>query len=73
MARIQSFDDSFFFAGKRTTGGPRRRVEVPQYTQVGNAVPPLLAKAVALKVIEAINNNTQNANNNTFETRLVNQ
>ena len=47
MARFQSFDDSFEFLGKRTTGGLLRRVEVPQYTQVGNAVPPLLARAVA--------------------------
>lgn len=47
MARCQSFDDSFEFLGKRTTGGLKRRVEVPQYTQVGNAVPPLLAKAIA--------------------------
>lgn len=50
MARCQSFDDSFEFLGKRTTGGLRRRVEIPQYTQVGNAVPPLLAKAVADEV-----------------------
>ena len=50
MARCQSFDDSFKFLGKRTTGGLRRRVEVPQQTQVGNAVPPLLAKAVALEI-----------------------
>jgi len=50
MARCQSFDDSFEFLGKRTTGGLLRRVEVPQYTQVGNAVPPLLARAVALEV-----------------------
>ena len=50
MARCQSFDDSFEFLGKQTTGGLRRRVEVPQYTQVGNAVPPLLAKAVALEI-----------------------
>ncbi|SMG55298.1 DNA cytosine methyltransferase [Paenibacillus aquistagni] len=54
MARIQSFDDSFIFLGKRTTGGPRRKVEVPQYTQVGNAVPPLLAKAIALEIMKAI-------------------
>ncbi len=47
MARCQSFDDSFEFLGKRTTGGLKRRTEVPQCTQVGNAVPPLLAKAVA--------------------------
>lgn len=50
MARCQSFDDSFEFLGKRTTGGLLRRVEVPQYTQVGNAVPPLLARAVALEI-----------------------
>ncbi len=50
MARCQSFDDSFEFLGKRTTGGLLRRVEVPQYTQVGNAVPPLLAKAVVLEI-----------------------
>lgn len=50
MARCQSFDDSFEFLGKRTTGGLLRRKEVPQYTQVGNAVPPLLAKAIALEI-----------------------
>lgn len=50
MARCQSFDDSFEFLGKRTTGGLLRRVEIPQYTQVGNAVPPLLAKAIALEI-----------------------
>lgn len=38
MARCQSFDDSFEFLGKRTTGGLRRRVEVPQYTQVGKGI-----------------------------------
>lgn len=54
MARLQSFDDSFVFYGPRTTGGERRRVEVPQYTQVGNAVPPLLARAVAAKIMEAL-------------------
>lgn len=50
MARCQSFDDSFEFLGKRTTGGLLRRVEVPQCTQVGNAVPPLLAKAIACEI-----------------------
>lgn len=54
MARIQSFDDSFEFLGKRTTGGDKRSQETPQFTQVGNAVPPLLARAVALKVRKAI-------------------
>lgn len=54
MARLQSFDDSFIFLGKSTTGGPRRRLEVPQYTQVGNAVPPLLAKAIAKSIIDIL-------------------
>lgn len=56
MARLQSFDDSFVFLGKRTTGGSRRKVEVPQYTQVGNAVPPLLARAIALEIRRALEN-----------------
>jgi len=42
MARIQSFPDNFVFRSKVTTGGKMRSFEVPQYTQVGNAVPPLL-------------------------------
>jgi DNA (cytosine-5)-methyltransferase 1 len=42
MARIQSFPDNFVFRSKITTGGQMRKFEVPQYTQVGNAVPPLL-------------------------------
>ena len=54
MARCQSFDDSFEFMGKRTTVGLRRRVEVPQYTQVGNAVPPLLAKAIAEEIMKVL-------------------
>ena len=54
MARLQSFDDSFVFQGKRTTGGDRRKVETPQYTQVGNAVPPLMAHAIALEILKNI-------------------
>ncbi len=46
MARIQSFPDSFTFKSKITTGGQMRKFEVPQYTQVGNAVPPLLGFAL---------------------------
>jgi len=46
MARFQSFPDAFVFRSKETTGGLRRRIDVPQYTQVGNAVPPKLANAV---------------------------
>lgn len=45
-ARLQSFPDWFAFKGKFTTGGERRTKECPRYTQVGNAVPPLLARAI---------------------------
>jgi DNA (cytosine-5)-methyltransferase 1 len=54
MARLQSFDDSFVFQGKRSTGGNNRKTEVPQYTLVGNAVPPLLARAVANEILKYI-------------------
>tara|TARA_R110002051_G_scaffold34065_1_gene75907 strand:- start:5784 stop:7004 length:1221 start_codon:yes stop_codon:yes gene_type:complete len=45
-ARLQSFPDWFEFHGKYTTGGQRRKEECPRYTQVGNAVPPLMAEAI---------------------------
>jgi DNA (cytosine-5)-methyltransferase 1 len=54
MARFQSFPDNFEFRAKETTGSLRRRVEVPQYTQVGNAVPPKMAKAVGLSMKAAL-------------------
>lgn len=54
MARIQSFPDEFVFRSKVTTGGPRRRIEVPQYTQVGNAVPPILGRVMGQLVNEII-------------------
>lgn len=55
MARIQSFPDWFAFLGPYTTGGKRRKVTCPRYTQVGNAVPPLLAEAVGFTLIEVAN------------------
>lgn len=48
MARLQSFPDRFQFKGKYTTGAKERVKECPRYTQVGNAVPPLLAEALGL-------------------------
>lgn len=54
MARLQSFDDSFVFQGKRQTGGDKRKSEIPQYTLVGNAVPPLMARAIANIILNNI-------------------
>jgi DNA (cytosine-5)-methyltransferase 1 len=45
-ARLQSFPDWFVFRGKYTTGAQERREEVPRYTQVGNAVSPLMAEGI---------------------------
>jgi DNA (cytosine-5)-methyltransferase 1 len=56
MARLQSFPDWFEFKGKYTTGGERRTQECPRYTQVGNAVPPLLARAIGLALSELMKN-----------------
>ena len=54
MARLQSFDDNFVFQGKRSTGGEKRKSEIPQYTLVGNAVPPLMAKSIADEILRKI-------------------
>lgn len=59
MARLQSFDDDYVFMGKRTSGFVQRRVDVPQYTQVGNAVPPLLAAAIAKEIVRSLGGRPQ--------------
>lgn len=47
-ARIQSFPDWYEFKGKYTTGGKQRTQEVPRYSQIGNAIPPLFAEQSGL-------------------------
>lgn len=44
VARLQGFTDDWQFSGKKT----------PAYRQVGNAFPPPMAEAIALKIKEAI-------------------
>lgn len=54
-ARIQSFPDRYIFKGKRTQIsskllaklGKEEENHLSQYNQIGNAVPPMLAKAIA--------------------------
>lgn len=54
-ARLQSFPDSFIFTGKYTTGGKLRKMEVPRYTQVGNAIPPLFGEQAGIVLKQLIN------------------
>ena len=63
LARFQGFPDSFIFKSKETTGSHRRRFEVPQYTQVGNAVPPIMAEAIAKKMYTVLCNLSNNSMN----------
>lgn len=53
-ARLQSFPDWFDFKGKYTSGGHRRKREVPRFTQVANAVPPLLAEVIGYTILQCL-------------------
>ena len=53
-ARIQSFPDWYEFKSKYTTGGRMRKKEVPRYSQVGNAIPPLFALQAGLVLKELL-------------------
>lgn len=53
-ARIQSFPDWYEFKSKYTTGGEMRKKEVPRYSQVGNAIPPLFAEQAGYVLINML-------------------
>jgi DNA (cytosine-5)-methyltransferase 1 len=62
-ARIQSFPDWYVFKGKPTVvsqkllhrEGRLEEKHLGQYNQIGNAVPPLMAKAIATNIIKQLN------------------
>lgn len=53
-ARIQSFPDWYEIKMKYTTGGKMRKVEVPRYTQIGNAIPPLFAEQAGIVLLNML-------------------
>jgi len=53
-ARLQTFPDWFEFKGPYTTGNTERVKQVPRYTQVGNAIPPLFAEQLGVAIKQVL-------------------
>lgn len=64
-ARLQSFPDSFIFQGMRTKMSWEKGLS--QYQQIGNAVPPLMAFAIAEKIKAVLELKTKSRNPRLFE------
>ena len=56
-ARLQTFPDSFVFCGTKDQ----------QYQQVGNAVPPIMAKAIAEELINLLEQSDETVSIDYFE------
>ena len=62
MARLQSFPDDFAFHGRYTLNGPARGVDVPRNAQIGNAIPPLVGRALGMaldRITQMVLNNDE--------------
>ena len=74
-ARIQSFPDKFIFKGPRTLMSKsllirenrEHEIGLSQYNQIGNSVPPLLAKSIGHSILKSFKNKVNDSTRATHE------